>query len=220
MKRVFLSFLVSFALLIISNLESKGQYTCASGFTMVTHTVPGGNGCDYLVEICVKCVPTHPGEIDLHPWRIRAHPDNPNCGISDEVIDYIYQHVSSAHFIFTYLCTWTTAPPCKPEPPETEVDTLIVTVDNYFCYFEFKDYEYYQGDTVIVDAVEPCYRDRYCEVKIRYCMRTDLNPPEFISEVVSAEIMPAPLGIPWKECPLYGYHNFGECFMRITECHP
>ena len=219
MKKILISLII---IMFMSTSNIFSQYTCPSGFSMVTHTLSGGNGCMYVVDICVKCVPTHPGELELHPYRIRAHYSNPKCRVTDEVIENIYSQVTSAHFIFNYLCTWMTPPPCKSEDPgdTTAIDTLIVTVKNYFCYYEYEDSTYYNKDT-LVEAASPCFLDKYCEVKIRYCMRIDLIPPQFISQIIETNIFPDPImGIPWKECPLYEYVDKGECFIRETECHP
>lgn len=207
-KNSFFLIVCSFVFVLIS--EATSQSPCPSGYTQSFHTVTTSSGCKFVVEICYNCVPTHPGDLVVDLRKIRAHSDNPSCfpqPYYNEILDY----VSSANFVFNYLCTWLTPVPCVSD----SLTHTHVTFKNYFCWKETKEEEYYKGDTIVVDATEPCFKDIYCETVIKYCFKHG----QVVAEVVDKFIKPENSEIPWKLCPVfYGSHNYGECFMRMNEC--
>lgn len=57
MKRILFSLIFTFSLLILSNVESKGQCSCPSGYTHTIDTVNINGTCELYVEYCYKCDP-------------------------------------------------------------------------------------------------------------------------------------------------------------------
>ncbi len=59
-KKLFISLILSFSLLILSNVESKGQCSsCLSGMTPASFVFTLSTGCQITVNYCWKC-PTPP----------------------------------------------------------------------------------------------------------------------------------------------------------------
>ncbi len=74
MKKLILSLFLTFTLLILSNVESKGQCaTCPSGYTSksVNHVL--SNGCEITINYCIFCGPTGHGAMKLCSITIPYH---------------------------------------------------------------------------------------------------------------------------------------------------
>jgi len=61
MKNVFLLLIITFTLLIVSNVESKSTCSCPTNYTPQTFTVTLPSGCVVDINYCLFCQPTgHP----------------------------------------------------------------------------------------------------------------------------------------------------------------
>lgn len=66
MKKIFLSLLITFALLILSNVEGKGQAcSCPTGYSTVSFDYEYNSSCTLTINLCVMCHPTGHPEIRL-----------------------------------------------------------------------------------------------------------------------------------------------------------
>lgn len=70
MKKIIFSLLFTFTLMFISNVESKGQCTCPSGYTPQSVNLNLGSGCVITIDYCMLCHPTGNPEANLCQVRI------------------------------------------------------------------------------------------------------------------------------------------------------
>lgn len=198
MKRVFLGFLVSFALLIISNVESKGQ--CETGYTSKTVTIQAGN-CDYIVEVCYKCELHHPGIVKINKWW-QLDSTCINALDIDLVLGQIYQEISDGAFILTNFCTdgLYNTPPCGSGYNEFKI---------YHSYC-WQQWQRWNGITWVREYW-PCEENATCEVIAKVCFNTTTQQFETTYSYGDPETPPCELE--WYEITLPGRDQKSECFI-------
>jgi hypothetical protein len=197
----FISFIIiTFTLLILSNVVSKGQ--CQSGYTQQIITLNIG-GCNYDIELCYKCSVTDPGEVIIN--SVIKEPTVPYCSGWDfvDVVNYANAYLTSGQFIYSMLCLWTDIPPC-----ETQRSSKIIKYKMPLCWKELNDYNYYHEHTI---KAIPCNSD-YCEVSVKYCKNAQGEMITTYLDVTLHDEIP--------NCPEYDNVNFGECFIVKTQCNP
>ncbi len=201
MKNFISLLIITFSLLIISNVGSKAS--CPTGYS--TKVVTGMyQGCTYKFEVCYKCDPTAPGPVILFDETFERIFSCPNPPDWDDVINHFREYVSSAQFVFNELCLWNDPDErCDGDP----ANWTTITMQFRYCFEE------YDGP----DKVRPCNFNDYCEVTYKYC----LNPGNSQSPIARILGSATPVGtIPTLEdCPVFGNHDDG-CFMVNTICNP
>ncbi len=198
MKKIIFSILIILVLLSISNNVVKSQ-PCPSGWNTKTFLI-NYSGCTYSVILCYECLVTHPGEVRVDLKHIQYVSGNCAPIQWDDAINFIRNYVSSAQFYYHELCL--NIP--KPEPCEGDTSKFLKATYRYdYCFEE------YDG----IDKVRPCESDSYCEVTYRYCFKSgEVN--KYSTEAKPIGIIPT-----YKDCPLFGHHDLGECFMVHTPCN-
>lgn len=195
MKKIIFSLIITFTLLILSNVKSNGQ--CPPGWSTKTVSIPYA-GCVYQIEICYQCLVTHPGPVYINKIERVVGPCAPsNWG---DAIPYLMDYISSAQFVFNELCIWTKPGPCPD-------NSFTSTFKYYYCFEE------YDGP----DKVRPCDIEVYCEVTYSYCAKNGLIHRNVVPP------SPTPVGGPiptHEECPEYGWHYPDNCFRVSTPCNP
>src|SRR5690606_181401 len=112
------SLFIAFSLLILSNVESKGQ--CPSGYTSHTITIDIG-GCDYDIYTCVSCPsPTShfPDEGSVEVYGIVQQVTDPPCDngwTAEQNVNYVENFFDTGQFLWYYTCFYTEIPPCPDE---------------------------------------------------------------------------------------------------------
>lgn len=155
MKRIFLSFLVTFALMIMTNVESMAQ--CQSGYTnkKVQLTIAG---CNYEVEICYQCGVHNAGEVYIIGVTLLPNQSCTALPLND-FIDQLYNIVNTYQFIYLNLCT--SLPQLAPCPDQSEqVITYIAK-----CW-EVELIEYFSDTTYVY---RPCDDTPYCKEVSSWC---------------------------------------------------
>ncbi len=143
-KKLFISLILSFSLLILSNVESKGQCTCPnSNYQQASFQMTLANGCPITVNYCRLCHPT--GNPEARLCSIEIPYTNINC--QNMVIDsYFWAQVrlEMVKYIY-YNCISLEVLPC---PHQTLVDIYSAS-----CY--------YMLDNPIAQMIEikPCPYD-------------------------------------------------------------
>lgn len=153
MKKIILSLIITFTILILSNNESIAQ--CPSGFTLKTVTLTIGP-CDYDIQLCYKCGITNPGEVTIVDIKLKDNSCTPLP--LEQVFDGIYASISNYQFIYTELCPSYNAPDC-----DDQSDVYII---NHWNCWEAELVEYF-GDTTYV--YRPCNYDSYCKEYAKFC---------------------------------------------------
>ncbi len=110
MKKLFISLILTFTLLILSNIESNGQ--CETGYTSKTVTIQAGN-CEYYVEVCYKCEVHFPGTVRINKFWLVDSTCNNALDI-DLVVNTFYITMRDGAFIYSNFCPdgLYNTPPC------------------------------------------------------------------------------------------------------------
>lgn len=203
MKKIISFLIITFALLIISNVESKGS--CASGFTQDTVTVTIGN-CDYLITVCFKCAVTNPGEVYI---KSIAEVDS-SCNNAlpiDQIIDQAYSEISNGSFIYSNLCidSWYDAGPCDGSP--TNYSQFII----HFSYcWQIKNR--YNGSEYIDDYI-PCEDNAECTETLTYCFNASTGKYDKVLPSTLSSAQTPPCELQFFEITLPGIGQTSECFI-------
>jgi len=203
MKNFISLLIITFSLLIISNVESKAS--CSSGYSSNTITMTVGT-CDYIVEVCYKCEVTNPGKAYISRfWLVDSSCTN-TLDI-DIVLGQIYLEISNGSFIYSNLCidSWYGAPPCGSGYKE------FIIIYSY-CW---QQWYRYNGD-INVREYWPCDDNENCEELVKYCFDSDPPPGEIIT--LSKTSLDPPQSPP---CELQWYEitwpsilgNKSDCFI-------
>lgn len=113
MKKIIFSLIITFTLLILSNVESKGQCTSCPGNTSPTaFQITLKTGCDAFIHYCYDCAPTgNP----IAQFCMIAIPNAPSCnGITIDA--QFWRDVREAMMIdLASICSnaWGQIPPCS-----------------------------------------------------------------------------------------------------------
>jgi hypothetical protein len=199
MKNFISLLIITFALLVMSNVESKGQ--CASGYSSKTITLTLGN-CDYVIDVCYKCEVTNPGSVYIR--QITEVDSSCNNALPiDQIIAQAYAEISTGAFIYSNLCidSWYDAPPCNGGTAYKEFEIIF----NYCWQIRLGDngYEYI-----------PCEDNATCIEKLKYCYNTITQEYDKIlpSTFSSPQTPPCELEVNEITLPsvLYGV---SECFI-------
>lgn len=201
MKNFISLLIITFTLLIISNVESRGQYTCPTGFTSATITMNIG-GCNYDVFICYQCDPTFPGYVEVKD--IIKHPTTPPCISSfngSQIAQFVYTYLTSGDFMFSNLCFWNKLSPC----PYWGHD---ISYEFTTCWKEDINTTWFNEPTT---AIVPCIPSDKCIVTYEYCIKGDkinknLRNLQFVNNNAS--------------CLEYNEVDPGDCFILHTICNP
>jgi hypothetical protein len=205
MKKIILSLILTFTLLILSNVESKGQ--CETGYTSKTLTIQVGN-CDYGVEVCYKCELHHPGTIRMKKfWLIDS-----NCVNSldiDIVVNSLYLEISDGSFILTNFCPdgLYNTPPCNEQG---------TSYNEFTFYYAYCWQQWYRSNGVaFVREYWPCEENAGCEERIKVCW--DEDEEEFVTdrEVISPPQDP-PCELQWFEVTWPTTLGKSQCFILNT----
>ncbi len=160
-KKLFISLILTFTLLILSNEESNGQ--CPSGYSSKVVTIPVGP-CDYKVEVCYKCEIHHPGTIKIN--RIEIVDTSCYSGLNIiQILLQIYTEISTGGFIYSNFCidSWYDAPPCTEPLNESAYSQFIISYS--YCW---QVRHRHNGIEPIFELI-PCEENASCTETIRYC---------------------------------------------------
>ncbi len=200
MKKIIFSLIITFTLLILSNVESNGQ--CASGYSSKTITLTLGN-CDYVIDVCYKCEVTNPGSVYIR--QITEVDSSCNNALPiDQIIAQAYAEISTGAFIYSNLCidSWYDAPPCNGGTAYKEFEIIF----NYCWQIRLRDNGYQHVFEFI-----PCEDNATCIETLRYCFA---NPgyTKLTSSYSSAQSPPCELQL--NEITLPTISNpLSECFI-------
>ncbi len=200
MKNFISLLIITFSLLIISNVENYAS--CPTGFTSKVVTVPY-LGCTYTFEICYKCDVTAPGPVIMFDETYQRISQNCTSNDWDEAIPALREYISSGQFVFNELCFWGDPGPCDVQFP-LEPDYVYMTYKYYFCFEE------YDGP----DKVRPCDLDNYCEVTWKYCANSNGTFAKVLDDYILVGEIPS-----LYECPIFEMRN-GGCFKVSSLCNP
>jgi len=153
MKKIIFSLIITFTILILSNVESNGQ--CPSGFTLKTVTLTIGP-CDYDVRLCYKCGLANPGEVSIVDITLKDDSCTPLP--LEQVFDGIYATLNNYQFIYNELCTSYSVPNC---PNLSDIFTV-----KWWCCWEVERVEYFGEETY---KYRPCNYDSYCIEYLQFC---------------------------------------------------
>lgn len=139
--------------------EVDAQPTCNSPWTTMTEIVTVG-GCNYLVEICILCQFSYPGQVKVLKFR-NAGPCS-NTLTEQQIIEGVENQLMSPYSLWLNLCK-DTLPPCKNAPP------YVVKLEMPICWKIKLDYQDLQDTTNNVCLSYPCDDDAYCQQEYLYC---------------------------------------------------
>ncbi len=209
MKKIVSFIIITFALLILSNVESKAS--CPTDYTSQTMTINVG-GCQYYVDVCVLCPsPTshYPDEGGIIVNSFIKVPTNPPCinGMSDnDVIDYLYNYMHTGQFIWYFACLYDgRIPPCGGQGGESKIQYHVLWPN---CW-KIDHVPWYH---VPYTGMVACEDDSFCRTWTTYCVNNgDLEPVQQWN---------LPEGPP-PTCPLFTPPGvYQQCFRVPNPCYP
>ncbi len=210
MKKIFISIILTFALLILSNVESNGQ--CETGYTSQTITTNIG-GCDYVVKFCYKCPePTShwpDGDGYIVPIEYTKIPTDPPCenGMNhEEIHTYLYNFMHTGQFIWYFTCLYhnQAIPPCGGDENESRIMYHVLWAN---CW-KLDHTEVYGSPTT---GMVPCGTSS-CRTYTSYCFHN--GNLEIVQQSNNPEGPP-------PNCPLIsGPIVFGMCYRFPNPCYP
>jgi hypothetical protein len=169
MKKIFISLFLTFALLILSNVESNGQACCPSGYDHTIDTISINGTCELYVEYCYKCDP-HTLYRSVYICNIII-PWNQPGGCNLDGTDIGSQGFWEAIYVET-LEKLTNKPSCGNYEPCGEVPCTTSYMPNRFveikkaaCFRKFEN-PFTQQTSII-----PCETEAQCVIE--YCVCYD-----------------------------------------------
>jgi hypothetical protein len=195
---------------IVGTSELKAS-ACPNGFTPRTVQM-NINGCTYEVNICVKCqTGIAPAEIQIRDFsHIVLSPECEQTWTIYQVLDYIANQLSTYSFIYAYLCTPLTAPPC---PAQSDIHIFR----HWVCWNI--EVVYYFGKYHIKHT--PCDYDNYCEERYKYCydpianqnVKTRVYGPALVGSI-NCTLEASEVEIPDQ------IDQPTDCYIYHTPCNP
>jgi hypothetical protein len=123
MKKIFISLILTFALLILSNVESRGQCaSCPSGYVPQQVNLDIGGGCIVTIHYCMLCHPTGTPEAKLCGVYIPV-----SCGVI--TMDYEFWWNIRKKLITDLAIKCSYSGEIEPCPQQN-----VFSIDEGFCY--------------------------------------------------------------------------------------
>lgn len=203
MKNIISLIILTFALLIASNVESKGQ--CPTGYTQQIITINMG-GCLYDVNVCYKCPsPTsHFPDAEVIVVDMVKQPTNPPCNngwTTEQELSYARNYFNTGQFIWYFACLWAEIPPC---PTPSSIDFHVLWPN---CWKQ----DYTIWNSIPTTGMFSC-GDSYCRTWTSYCKEINGDLTPFYQN--NQPEGPAPT------CPPFNQVTFGQCFSIPNPCFP
>lgn len=162
MKRVFLGFLVSFALLIMFNVEGFGQgcSSCPTNYSPVSYTVgfPDNPTCQVTFYLCTFCPPTGSPQVKFCSAEFSLS----DCyGVTINPVTWLELKKSVMGLVLDD-CEFTEIPPCS---------TMSYQAVDYYEADCLIGVQYSNGNV----GFEPCPNDPgVCKIEFTACMEDDV----------------------------------------------
>lgn len=201
MKNVFLLLIITFSLLIVSNVESKGQ--CPTGYTPQTITLNIG-GCNYDISVCVSCPsPTShfPNEGSIIIGEIVEQVTIPPCNngwTEEQIINYVKNYMDTGQFMWYFSCFWSEIPPCPKE-------SILFHVLWSNCWRAYQT----TWDSSPTRGMQPC-GESYCRSYYTYCQHGGMLKIVYQQNIKEG---------PDPTCPPFNQVPYGACFKVDTPCN-
>jgi hypothetical protein len=186
-------------------VKSEGVGQCPSGTTHHIDTLTIDT-CDYIVDMCIDCTPTHPGTVSINSIT----PIDSSCVSSltpEQQINQVMAEVENWAYMYFEVCP-SGIPPC-------DMDVKRITYNYPVCW------------VVVYDAVNErnwyySCDDAYCRVVYDICWKM----PEM--ELQKTQISKTPVNFP-PSCEFVEaasitfpttHNGESDCFVIHTVCNP
>jgi hypothetical protein len=201
------------AILTLFSWGIDANAQCMTGFTPMSITIEV-NGCDYQVNLCVKCyLGSGPsaGEIMIRDiTQILSFPPCVQEWQFQYVLNYINNHISTYDFIQSNLCFSVNAPPC---PEQSEVYTFYRPL----C-LNIERISHLGIDHIVYT---PC-DDNTCIESFTYCFQAFPPPATIIKTRTDGPTMTGPVNC-FMEATIDipdEYNQPTECYIYHSPCNP